>query len=238
VINRLSSNIIAHRGLHNKLIPENSLEAFKKCVERNIPFEFDVHLLKDGTIIVFHDDNLKRMTGVDKYLINCDYAEINKLHLGDSKEKIPTLDEVLKLVDGKVFLDIELKFDHKRYLLENALIKKLKNYKGDFVLKSFDYKAVSYLKKHTDYKIGLLLYDTQKHKKETLWIERFILRNVNFLKFVKPDFVACELSMFPTSRIAKYRKKGHPIYIWTIRTNEELDDAKKYGDFYLVEKII
>lgn len=238
MIDKLSPNMIAHRGLHNKLIPENSLEAFKKCVERNISIEFDVHILKDGTLIVFHDDNLKRMTGIDKYLINCDYEEVSKLYLENSKEKIPTLDEVLKLVDGRVSLDIELKYDQKRYLLEKALIKRLKDYKGDFVLKSFDYKAVLYLKTHTNYKVGLLLYDTKKHKKETLWIERFILRHVNFLKLVKPDFVACELSMFPTCRIAKYRKKGHPVYIWTIRTKEELKTAKQYGDYYLVEKII
>lgn len=144
MIDKITPNMIAHRGLHNKLIPENSLEAFKNCVERNIPFEFDVHILKDGTIIVFHDANLKRMTGIDKYLINCDYEEVSKLYLGNSKEKMPTLDEVLKLVDGKVSLDIEFKYDQKRYLLEKALIKKLKDYKGDFVLKSFDYKAVLY----------------------------------------------------------------------------------------------
>ncbi len=235
---KLYSNVIAHRGLHDKVTPENSLAAFKKCVDRNISFEFDVHLLKDGTIVVFHDANLKRMTGMDKYIINCDYEEISKLYLNNTKEKIPTLDEVLELVNGKVLLDIELKYDQKRYLLENALIERLKKYKGDFILKSFDYKAVIYLKKHTNYKVGLLLYDTRKHKKETLWIERFILRHINFLKLVKPDFVACELSMFPMKRISKYREKGHLVYIWTIRTNEDLEYAKKYGDYYLAEKII
>ncbi len=238
MISKLSSNMIAHRGLHNKIVPENSLEAFKKCVDRNIPFEFDVHLLKDGTIIVFHDDNLKRMTGVDKYIMNCDYKDISGLYLNNSHERIPTLDEVLELVNGNVLIDIELKFDQKRYLLEKALIKRLKEYKGDFILKSFDYKAVMYLKKHTNYNVGLLLYDTNKHKKETLWIERFVLKHINFLKLVNPDFVACELSMFPMKRIAEYRKKGYPVYIWTIRTDEDLEYAKKYGDYYLVEKII
>lgn len=238
MISKLCSNMIAHRGLHNKIIPENSLEAFKKCVERNIPFEFDVHLLKDGTIIVFHDDNLKRMTGIDKYIMNCDYKDVSDLYLNNSKEHIPTLDEVLELVNGKVLIDIELKYDQKRYLLEKTLIKKLKEYKGDLILKSFDYKAVKYLKKHTNYNIGLLLYDTKKHKKETLWIERFFLKHINFLKLVSPDFVACELSMLPMKRITEYRKKGHSVYIWTIRTNEDLEYSKKYGDYYLVEKII
>ncbi len=238
MISKINSNMIAHRGLHNDVIPENSLAAFKECLKRNMPFEFDIHLLKDGTIVVFHDDNLKRMTGVNKYLINCDYEEISNLYLKNTKEKIPTLDEVLQLVNGKVLLDIELKYDHKRFSLEKELIEKLDKYKGEVVLKSFDFQTVLYLKKHTNYKIGLLLYDTRKHKKESLWIERFILRHVNFLKIVKPNFVACELSMLPADRIAKYRKKGHLVYIWTIKTNEDLEYAKEYGDFYLVEKII
>lgn len=230
--------MIAHRGLHNNLIPENSLTAFKKCIERNIPFEFDIHLLKDGTIVVFHDDNLKRMTGLDKYLINCDYQEISKLYLKGTKEKIPTLDEVLELVNGKVLLDIELKYDHKRYLLENILLEKLKDYKGEVILKSFDFKTVLYLKKHTKSKVGLLMYDINKHKKETLWIERFILKRINFLKIVKPDFVACELSSLPLEDIKKYRDKGHDVYIWTVKTNDDLEKAKKYGDYFLVENII
>jgi glycerophosphoryl diester phosphodiesterase len=230
--------MIAHRGLHNNLIPENSLAAFRKCIERNIPFEFDVHILKDGTVIVFHDDNLKRMTGMDKYLISCDYDDINKLYLKNSKEKIPTLDEVLKLVNGKVLIDIELKYDQKRYLLEDAVIKILKKYKGPLILKSFDFKTVIYLKKKTDYSIGLLLYDIDKEKKDTLWIERFFLKSVNFLKLSKPDFVACQLSMLPDKRITKYREEGHPVYIWTISTEEELERAKEFGNYFLVEKIV
>ncbi len=238
MINKISTDMIAHRGLHNNLIPENSLTAFRKCIERNIPFEFDIHLLKDGTIIVFHDDNLKRMTGLDKYLINCDYKEISELYLKGTNEKIPTLDEVLELVDGKVLIDIELKYDHKRYLLENKLLKRLNDYKGEVILKSFDFKTVLYLKKHTNYKIGLLMYDINKHKKETLWIERFILKRINFLKIVNPDFIACELSALPLEDVNKYRKKGHDVYVWTIKTNDELEIARKYGDYFLVENII
>ena len=64
----LTKNPIAHRGCHNKenQIYENTIEAFKQAVLNNYIIELDVHLLKDGKIIVFHDDNLKRLTGIDK----------------------------------------------------------------------------------------------------------------------------------------------------------------------------
>ncbi|MDR0831933.1 MAG: hypothetical protein LBM99_03435, partial [Bacillales bacterium] len=69
----LLDNFIAHRGLHNqniekdknKLLPENSLGAFQEAINKNYLIELDVHLLKDGTVVVFHDFNLKRMCGVD-----------------------------------------------------------------------------------------------------------------------------------------------------------------------------
>ena len=71
-----------HRGFYdNRKIPENSLLAFKKCLEEKMPIELDLHLLKDGNIVVFHDDNLKRMTGLDKKLKDCTYEDIKDLKL-------------------------------------------------------------------------------------------------------------------------------------------------------------
>lgn len=56
---------ISHRGLWDEEAPENSLKAFKRSIEENVAIELDVHLLKDKNLVVFHDDNLNRMTGVD-----------------------------------------------------------------------------------------------------------------------------------------------------------------------------
>ena len=79
----LKERLIAHRGLFDKnnKIPENSMIAFQKAIQNNYSIELDVHLLKDGKIVVFHDDNLKRMTELDKKVIDCDYEEIQKLKL-------------------------------------------------------------------------------------------------------------------------------------------------------------
>ena len=162
-------NIIAHRGIHNEAIPENSMKAFSLALKKNIPIEFDVHILKDKNIVVFHDDNLKRMTNKDKFIKECTYEEIKDLKLKNTNEKIPLLKDVLKLVDGKVLLDIELKMDVTDHSLEDGLIEILKDYNGEVILKSFDYRKVKYLKKHTNYKIGLLIKRMSGFK-DFIWV--------------------------------------------------------------------
>ena len=97
---------IAHRGVHNNIdVPENSLLAFKKAKDLNLPIELDIQITKDNQIIVFHDYNLKRMTNIDKNIKDCTYQELTTIKLLKTKEKIPLLKEVLKLINGKVLLE-------------------------------------------------------------------------------------------------------------------------------------
>lgn len=218
-------NIIAHRGIHNEAIPENSMKAFSLTLKKNIPIEFDVHILKDKNIVVFHDDNLKRMTNKDKFIKECTYEEIKDLKLKNTDEKIPLLKDVLKLVDGKVLLDIELKMDVTDHSLEDGLIEILKDYNGEVILKSFDYRKVKYLKKHTNYKIGLLI-------KRMSGFKDFIIRNINFNILIKPDFLACNKNMLDCKSVKTFKKD---IYIWTIKNKDELKIYK--SDYYISENI-
>ena len=218
-------NIIAHRGIHNEAIPENSMKAFSLALKKNIPIEFDVHILKDKNIVVFHDDNLKRMTNKDKFIKECTYEEIKDLKLKNTNEKIPLLKDVLKLVDGKVLLDIELKMDVTDHSLEDGLIEILKDYNGEVILKSFDYRKVKYLKKHTNYKIGLLI-------KRMTGFKDFIIRNINFNILIKPDFLACNKNMLDCKSVKTFKKD---IYIWTIKNKDELKIYK--SDYYISENI-
>ena len=218
-------NIIAHRGIHNEAIPENSMKAFSLALKKNIPIEFDVHILKDKNIVVFHDDNLKRMTNKDKFIKECTYEEIKDLKLKNTNEKIPLLKDVLKLVDGKVLLDIELKMDVTDHSLEDGLIEILKDYNGEVILKSFDYRKVKYLKKHTNYKIGLLI-------KRMSGFKDFIIRNINFNILIKPDFLACNKNMLDCKSVKTFKKD---IYMWTIKNKDELKIYK--SDYYISENI-
>ena len=231
----MKNKLIAHRGLHDKDTPENSMGAFKKALEKDIAIEFDVHLLKDNKIVVFHDNNLKRMTGIDKKINELSYDEIKDIKLSNSDEKIPLLEDVLKLVNGKVLLDIELKCDHEKYKLEDALIDVLKDYTGKIVLKSFDYKTVKYLKKKTSYKVGLLIKNLEG--KNINKVDRYLLKSNLFLKYIKPDFIACDYRILDYKNIKRFRTKN-PIFTWTIKDKNILEQVKDKADYYLVENII
>ena len=114
-VKKLRGTYIAHRGLHDKSkgIPENSLPAFQRAVDMGFPIEIDIHLSRDGEVVVFHDRNTKRVCGVDARIEETNLKELQSLRLEGTRERIPTLKEVLEVVDGKVFLLIEFKMvDH------------------------------------------------------------------------------------------------------------------------------
>ena len=100
----------AHRGFHDKpQIPENSLPAFRRAIEHGFGAELDVHLLKDGTLAVFHDSDLRRCTGTDGQIEDLTLEELKQLRLEGTDEQIPTFDEVLALFETATPLIIELK---------------------------------------------------------------------------------------------------------------------------------
>ena len=103
--------LIAHRGLYNNKegIVENTIKAFNKAIEKGYAIELDVQILKDGNLIVFHDDNLLRLTGINKRVYDSTLEYIKSVNLLNTNEKIPTLKEVLDTVLGKVPLVIEIK---------------------------------------------------------------------------------------------------------------------------------
>ena len=110
--------------------------------------------------IVIHDNYLKRLCGVDNYLSNYNYNETNLLKL-KNYEKLPTLSEILSIVDGNTPILIELKKlsetqNHK--FLKSEFYSLLKKYLGPLALMSFDLKLINYLsKKLPNIQRGLVL---------------------------------------------------------------------------------
>lgn len=231
----LCENLIAHRGYHNKSegIPENSIVAFDRAIQNNYIIELDVHILKDNNIVVFHDNDTMRMTGKKIDLKTATLNEISELKLNDTKYKIPLFEEVLKLVNGKVPIIIELKTDNKPGRLEMELTKLLKNYNGKYVVKSFNPMSVYWFKKHEPNIIrGQLSAEFKKDK--MLWIKKFLLRNLYFNILTKPDFVSYCIESFPNKRVKKFRKK-HIVLGWTARDNIIFEKGKKYCDNLICE---
>lgn len=217
--------IIAHRGIYNNIkVPENSILSFKKAIELNYPIELDVNITKDNILIVFHDDNLLRMTGLNRNINDLTYIEIKNLNLLNTKEKIPTLEEVLKLVSGKVLLNIEIKKTKKYKLLINSLIKLLNNYKGNYIIQSFDYKSLLYLKKNYPNIIRGLLITNNGHK-----IYSYIIGII--IKICKINFISISKKLVNKKEYKNYISL-YSTFIWTIKSKEELDIyINKYGGY-------
>lgn len=217
---------IAHRGLHNVKAPENSLAAFRLAIEHGNVIELDVHMLADGKIVVFHDDNLKRMAGVDAAIKDKTFAELSKLWLKKSSQKIPLLTEVLDLVDGKVPIIIEIKYDRPAREICPALIRIMSDYAGQFVIKSFDPRIVFYFRRKAPY-IGRGQLATKKN---------VFLQNLCFNFLTKPDFVSYDIRYLPKKRVERIRRHI-PVLGWTVRNKNDLARAKKNCDNYIFENL-
>jgi glycerophosphoryl diester phosphodiesterase len=87
-LNWLLNVPIAHRGCHSSDIPENSMAAFSEAIKHGFNIELDVHKTKDDILIVFHDNNLFRLTSFNKIVEDCTYSEIQKLVLNKTNERI------------------------------------------------------------------------------------------------------------------------------------------------------
>jgi len=236
-INFLKQNLIAHRGDYDvdRHIPENSLKAFENAINNNYIIELDVHILKDKNIIVFHDDNLKRMTNVDMYVKDICYEDIKNLKLNNSNEKIPLLEEVLELVNGKVPIIIELKCNVQCGILEKEVIKILKKYKGKYAVKSFNPFSINFFRKNFPKAIrGQLASDFKNEKMPK--IKKLFLSKMLYNYISKPDFISYDIRALPNKKIKKLRK-NKLILGWTIRNNDDFKKAKKYCDNYICENI-
>ena len=193
----LKNNIIAHRGIYdNEKVIENTLEAFKKAIKKGYIIELDLHLTKDNEVIVFHDDKLDRLTKSKGYIKNRNYKDLKNIKLLNTNSYIPTFDEVLSLVNGKVPLLIELKDDRKGLKLEKEVIKKLDNYNGLFAIQSFRPSTIIYFRIFRNKFIrGLLIsknYNLKYHS----------LRMINICK---PDFINVNKNLLNNKIIKKFK---------------------------------
>lgn len=235
-IDFLKGKLIAHRGLFNNIVPENSVEAFKLAIEKGYIIELDLHILKDNNIIVFHDDNLLRMTGLNKNIKDCTYDEIKNLKLKNTDNHIPLFNDVLELVYGKVPLLIELKHDVKVGKLEKETMKYLKKYKGEYAIMSFNPFTLLYFKKEYSNIIrGQLAYDL--NDKKINFIKKFLIKNMCFNFITKPDFIAYGIDSMPSKVIEIFRKKGLTIG-WTVKNKKDLEKARLYFDNFICESIL
>ena len=182
---------IAHRGLYSETVPENSLKAFARAVEAGYGIELDVRITKDGHIVVFHDRDLKRMTGICGRVEDNTLRDVRRLHLNNTDERVPLLSQVLRLVDGKVPIILELKRGRGYKRLCAQTLRQIQGYKGVLCIESFDPFIVRWFKKNAPQIFrGQLMAPFRDLKRTTIPVAAFALSHslTNFLG--RPHFIA------------------------------------------------
>lgn len=217
-------NIYAHRGLFdNNKIVENTISAFEKALLENLNIELDIRLTKDNEIIVFHDNNIKRLTGIDRLVKDMTYKELSNIKLLNTNDRILLLEDALKLVNGKVTLLIELKENFSNITLKK-LNKLLLDYNGKVLLQSFNpiilrKMALTSLKR---YNMGILLTDKYHGFKGDLYSAFF------YKYLIKQKYISFISS--PKDLVVKIKEiSKKDLFIWTINTKEEFIKYKKYS---------
>ncbi len=220
----------AHRGLWDAESPENSLAAFKKAVDAGFGIEFDIHKTRDGRVVVFHDDTLSRMCGVDGRVEDMTLAELKELRLLGTDQSIPTLEEMLALVDGRVPLLVELKGESTATGLCPVADAILSQYKGDYIIESFNPLLVRWYKNNRpDVVRGQLFCNLNNGKKVKKLIYTLItLLLTNLL--ARPHFLARgQDSAHNLSFLICKNLFRAPVFVWTVRGQDEIPADTREG---------
>lgn len=228
------TKFLAHRGLHLGVeIPENSLLAFKKAVEKNYGIELDITISKDNQIVVFHDDTLKRLCNVSGYIEEFDYSYLKSLNLYKTKEKIPLFREVLEIVDSKVELFIEIKKHKNIGVLENILSSLLENYRGEYSICSFEKDILTWFKKNKSVIKRGLIFESLNKKFQKYNKLIFLYK---YFK-TKPDFISLDYRLFNSDIYKFCKSKNLFISLWTIDSKEKYEKVNTEVNTLIFEKI-
>ena len=229
----------AHRGLHGGEIPENSRPAFARAAAQGYGIELDVQLSSDGVIMVFHDDTLLRMTGVEGRLCDFTCEQLQQMTLGESGETVPTFDEVLEIVDGRIPLLIELKGESAggADLLCEKLAKRLEAYRGAYCVESFNPVILSWFRRHRpDIVRGQLVTNTFRERPNGNKLLNFLLTHLMLNVLSRPDFVAfCEKYDRELALRLNLSLFGATAFVWTVRDENTWRAFREAGTHSIFE---
>lgn len=230
--------LIAHRGLHGGNIPENSLSAFRKAAERGFAVELDVRLTKDCKIVVFHDENIKRMTGIDASLSFFTYEQLQAFSLEDSGERIPLLSQVLKEIDGRVPIFIEIKDGSPIGVLEKRLNRLMKGYGGEWAVMSFNPLRMLWFRLFSKSVVRGQLVSTFKSGFSLSYLFRLISSKPEIWRLIsRPDFISYDLRCIDLGAVMSAFENGSEFLTWTANSEELLSEALKFSRSVTFENI-
>ena len=235
--------LYAHRELHDNAsdAPENSLAAFRKAVEKGFGIELDVQLTKDLVPVVFHDFTLKRVCGVDKKVRELTFDQLQELRLCGSDQRIPSFDQVLRLVKARVPLIIEYKIEALDTRVCELGDRLLSDYPGAYCMESFNPLGVWWYKRHRKEVFRGILSDNYVKNGDRAFPAIFyeILHNMLFNFLAKPDFIAYNCRHYKdTARLICRNLYGAPGVAWTIKSQRELEERRADFDLFIFDSFV
>jgi glycerophosphoryl diester phosphodiesterase len=231
----IANRPIAHRGLHDYSRPENSLAAIEAAIEADYAVEIDVRTTLDLKAAVFHDASLDRLCGMSLQVSSVSSANLRNLTLFDTQEKIPMLEDVLALVNGRVPIFVEIKNPAQPGMLEEEVCRQLVSYRGPFAIQSFNPLTLGWFR--TNYfsaPRGQISYSYKDDFRP--WWKTILLRNYVWNCISKPHFLSHDWRDLPSFASSLIRKKYRlPILAWTVRSKEEAAAASQHADAIIFE---
>ena len=228
--------IYAHRGVYdNETVPENSLAAFRAAVSRRIGIELDIHRTADGEVVVFHDNTLARMCRDHRSPEEMTLAQLKECRLLGTSETIPTLKEVLALVNGRVPLIVELKGESGDTSLCDAAMPILENYRGAYCVESFNPLLVRAYGKRAPHVMRGILTTKFRRDGEKRGVLGWALTNMLLNFLCRPDFVAVRHPYGKFLPVRLCRKMGAATFAWTVKEVAEYRRCARYFDGFICE---
>lgn len=230
----------AHRGLHDKDKPENSLAAFRAAVDRGFGAELDVHLMADGNLAVVHDSNLMRVCGRDAVIEDLCAGDLADYPLEGTEERIPLFRDVLAVFEGRTPLVIELKsVDGNAAALTDAVMGELKNWNGTCCIESFQPQVVAHLRRHYPDVIRGQLSADFMNARYLSWPKRVIMTHLLTTAFTRPDFIAYDYHdrACPSLRLMRALYGVHEV-AWTVRDEDTMRRLEREGVTVIFEKFV
>jgi len=228
--NALKNKRFAHRGLWGDGIPENSLAAFRRAKNEGYGVELDVRLTADGEVVGFHDRSLQRMCGEDKKVCEISLEELKKHRLKGTNETIPTLKEALSALGGAELI-CEIKDESERIAqLCEKTAEILRTYSGKYCVESFSPFAVRWFYKNRPQVVRGQLAAKGKG------IKRILAGWLCFNFMGRPDFIAYGIARHYPLTLHLMRLFGTPIIAWTVRSEEEQEQAERVFDSFIFEE--
>lgn len=200
--------ITAHRG-DARQHPENTLSAIQGAIEAGADYaEIDVHETADGAIVLLHDDDLMRMAGDPRKVWDLTLAEIRQVDVGrrfspaHAGERVPTLDEAIKLARGKIKLNIELKFRGKNRRLAGAVARLIdrEHFESECVVASLTYDGLIEAKRHNP-------------RIRTVAVVTFAVGDMNQLS---ADILSVNRRFLTHRLVRSAQTLGKDVYVWTV----------------------